>query len=211
MPKLSKPWEIFQMIRNTKYQTSGDDVDWAVHVDHDSHTVWLLFKETNSKRDWQNNFKFPAKVYKNQESCLKVASGWGSAWKSCNEIIMSAFIKALEEHTNYSPAISGWSYGGAIALLALEDFYYRKKRFAHLITFGAPKPLWGKKTQEYVRGCGFIVKQYTHINDIVPLLPPFIGYHRLNTELCGKGRRSITKLIHPEIYHCEYGKEEIYG
>lgn len=210
MPRLNRPWDIFNMICSTQFKTSGDDVDWCVTVDDESHTVWLIFKESNSKRDWKNNFRFPVKVYKKQESCMRVASGWGNAWKSCNDEIMDAFIKVTKEYEHYSPAICGWSYGGAIALLALEDYHFRTKRYAHLITFGAPKPLWGRKTQEYVRRCGFVEKQYANINDVVPLLPPLPGYRRLNTFNCGKGRRGLRELFHPEIYHCIYGKEEIY-
>ncbi len=210
MPRLDEPWNIFNMICSAQFKTSGDDVDWSISIDDETRKVWLIFKESNSKRDWKNNFRFPVKVYKKQKSCLRVASGWGDAWKSCNDEIMDAFIKVTQEHRGYVPVICGWSYGGAIALLAAEDFHFRTERFAYVMTFGAPKPLWGKKSQNYVHTCCYRAIQYAHINDVVPLLPPLPGYKRLSTYKCGKGRRKLKELLHPEIYHCIYGKEEIY-
>lgn len=210
MPKLTEPWNIFNMICSAKFNTSGDDVDWCVRVDDADRKVWLIFKESDSKKDWQNNFRFPVKVYKNQQSCLKVASGWGDAWKSCNDEVMEAFIKATKKYPEYFPVICGWSYGGAIALLALEDFHFRTNKLAVLVTFGAPKPLWGRKTQDYVSSCCLIGRQYSHIDDLVTLLPPFPGYCRIATITCGSRKRSLLKLFRPGIYHCIYGKEEIY-
>lgn len=212
MNAILKPWLIFQTIQKTAYVKSGDDVDWAVYVDHDDKHVWLIFQESKGSftgRDWQNNFRFPAKLYKKQQSRMRIHRGYGDAWKSCNDEVMNAFIKLTEMYPAYSAVICGWSYGGAMALLAAEDFHFRTGNMAVVVTFGAPKPLWGIKTEQYFERCVSCVLQWSHVNDLIPLLPPFIGYRRLTTNLCGKGF-SLLKLFRPDVYHCIYGKEEIY-
>lgn len=96
-----KPNELYEEIKKTQYTKSGDDVDWAVKVYDDEKTVRLLFEESTTDRDWHNNFDFPVKIYKKQESCMKVARGWGNAWKSCNDLVMDALIRAVQVHKNY--------------------------------------------------------------------------------------------------------------
>lgn len=212
MPSMTRPWEVFDMIKNTAYIKSGDDVDWAVMVDDTYHYVWLIFQESRGSftgPDWKNNFRFPAKLYKKQDSCMLVHRGYGDAWKSCNDEVMKAFIKLTESYPDCTPAICGWSYGGAMALLAAEDFFYRTHKRAGVITFGAPKPLFGKKTFKYVRSCVQFVYQWTHVNDCVPLLPPFLGYRRLEANYCSSGF-CIIKLFRPDIYHQIYGDKDIY-
>lgn len=74
-----------------------------------------------------------------------VAKGWADAYKSANDLIMEKLISVLKP--DYNVEICGWSYGGAVALLAAEDFYFRTKIKPDVITFGAPKPLFGNKTK----------------------------------------------------------------
>lgn len=204
-----RPWEVYEMIKTAKYTKSGDDVDWTVIVDENFKHVWLVFEESTTKRDWQNNFKFPVKLYKNQESCIRAASGWGDAWKSCNDLIMNEFIAEVNAHPDFSPAICGWSYGGAMALLAAEDFHYRTGKKPAVVTFGAPKPLWGRKTKKYVKSCCGFTAQYEHVNDVVQFMPPLIGYTRIDTDKCGSGF-CVAKLFDAEKYHCLYGDKNIY-
>ncbi len=207
-----RPNELYNIIKHTRhsdYIASGDDVQWRVWVDDKEEVVRLIFEESSGKVDWKNNLKFPVKLYKKQKSCLKVAKGWGDAYKSCNDEIMAKFIAEVFSHEDYKIEICGWSYGGAMSLLAAEDFHYRTTYKANVITFGAPKPLWGKKTQNYVRSCVNEVKQYTHVNDCVPLMPPLPGYKRLVTNKIG-GKTDFFKLFAPDVYHCIYGEESLY-
>ena len=203
------PAEYFNLIKSTEFITSGDDVDWAVVVSDQEKIIRLIFEESTSKRDWINNFNFPIKIYKKQESCLRVARGWGNAYKSCNDVIMEAMIKAVNEHPDYDCEILGWSYGGAMAVIASEDFYFRTKIRADIITFGAPKPLWGRKCHRYVTSCVNNVWQFAHINDCVPLCPPLPGYKMLKKCKIGSGF-SLIKLFKPNIYHLIYGDKELY-
>lgn len=202
-------WDLYDYILGNEYIKSGDDVDWNISIFESEKKIRLIFAPSNSKRDWINNFTFPIKIYKKQENKFYVASGWGNAWKSCNDEIMSTLEKAVFTHIDYSVEIDGYSYGGAMALLAAEDFNYRMKFKADVITFGAPKPLFGKKTQKYFESCCNSVKQFAHVNDCVTLCPPLIGYTRIRTDKLGDNF-CLIELFHPDKWHQIYGKKELY-
>lgn len=203
-----KPSKIYDLIKSSVYTKSGDDVDWTTLVDHEEKKVYLLFQQSVSKRDWQNNFNFPVKLYKNQQSCLKVARGWGDAYKSCNDDIMRILITRHNDNPDYEVYICGWSYGGAMAVIASEDFYFRTGIKPHLVTFGAPKPLFGKDTLSYVKSCLADAVQYAHRNDLVTVLPPFIGYRHVNKVELGKF--DLFKIFKVVDFHRGYRNEDWY-
>jgi hypothetical protein len=189
------------------WKTVGDDVQYAIFSDEEY--LYLAFQQSVSKRDWQVNFNFPAKLYKNQKSCILAARGWGNAYKSCNDEIMNDFITKLKADVRKKPVICGWSYGGAMSLLAAEDLHYRTGHKPTVITYGAPKPLFGLKTKNYVLSCVSEVYQYTHVNDLVTIMPPLAGYCRLKTDKIGE-KFNLIKFFNPEKYHCIYGEKNDY-
>ena len=196
--------ELYNKLLNiTDWKTVGDDVQYAIFSD--DKNIYLAWQQTTSERDWQINFDFPAKMYKKQESCICVARGWGNAYKSCNDEVMNDFITRLGDK---QPVICGWSYGGAMSVISAEDFYYRTKIKPVVITYGAPKPLFGAKCQKYVLSCCKEVYQWTHVNDLVTIMPPLIGYYRLATNKLGKF--NLIEFFKPNIYHCIYGDKNIY-
>lgn len=207
------PWDLFKMIKDTDHSAfdeEGDHVNFMVKVDHDEKIVRLIFEESDGKKDWINNLRFPIKPYKKQENTLWVAYGWGNAYKSCNDQIQDRFIKALSENPEYSPVICGWSYGGAMAVLAAEDFYFRSKIKPTVITFGAPKPIFGKKSKNHIKSCCKEIIQYANVNDCVCILPPFIGYKHINKVKVGARRFNLIEWFKPKIYHTIYDDEKIY-
>lgn len=206
---MRKPEEYFSVLINQVYQKAGMDVDYAIRVDEQEKTICLLFQGSSSETDWKNNFRFPKKPYKQAEKTLYYAGGWCDAWKSCNDQIMKELIKLYVICSDWKVLILGYSYGGAMALLAAEDFYFRTHIKPSVITFGAPKPLWGKKTAEYVRGCCNYVKQYANVNDVVTYCPPIPGYHRIRTDKVGKPFK-LKNLFNPWQYHQMYGEAELY-
>jgi hypothetical protein len=203
-----RPEELFNLIKKTKFEKVGDDVDFAVLAFPEEKTVRLIFEESASNRDWQNNFNFPIKPYKNQQNTLWFARGWARAYKSANDLIMEKLIEAQTNNPDYKVEICGWSYGGAISLLAAEDFYFRTKTKADVITFGAPKPLFGRKTKNYVLSCCENVQQFAHRCDVVTLCVPFPGYKMLNKIKVGKW--NLFNFFKPNIYHCCYGDKDLY-
>lgn len=204
------PFDLFNAMQEFEYFNSGDDVDWLLFISDIEKVIYLFFQPTRTKRDWENNFNFPVKVYKNQKSCIKASRGWGDAWKSCNDEIMEVTIKAVDQNPDYDFIISGWSLGGAMSVLAAEDFYYRTGKNPTLITFGSPKPCFGLKTAKYIKKCcNGKVLQYADRNDIVTYLPPFPGFSHVKRVTIGE-KFSIKKLLDPTIYHCIYGDADRY-
>lgn len=200
--------KLFLKIKEVSYKTAGDSVDYRIHINFNEKTIRLLFQESVGKRDWLNNFNFPVKIYKNQKSCLKAHRGFGNAYKSANDEIMTELQDYMQKYLDFEVVIAGWSHGGALAVLAAEDFYFRFKKQAMLITYGAPKTLWGKKSQEYLRTCVKDAVQFGNNNDIVTYLPPFPGYHHVNIHRCGE-KFSLKKIFRADVYHCNYGEIDL--
>lgn len=205
-----KAHELYELINSTKYTKSGLDVDWTNIINVTEKTIYLLFAPSNSKLDWINNFRFPFKLYKKQESKMLVAKGWGNAWKSCNDIVVGTTLKLCDANPDYKLIVSGYSFGGAIALLAAEDIAYRSNNSIKpdVITFGAPKPLFGKRSAKYVEQCCNSVIQFSHACDIITYLPPFIGYRHVDKYVIGTF--NFFNLFKPNIYHTSYGDETLY-
>lgn len=207
-----KPHEIFTEIKQTTHRVfkeAGDCVNYMIRTIIEEKTIYLMFEESDGKRDWQVNFNFPVKPYKKQESVLYAATGWSNAYKSCNDEIQADVKKACDMFPDFKVVITGWSYGGAMAVLAAEDFYFRNKRKPELITFGAPKVLFGEKSKQYVAACCEPILQYANYNDIVSYLPPFPFYTHLEKVSIGEAFNPI-KLLNPKKYHTNYDDLNIY-
>lgn len=206
-----KPNEIFNLIRTVEYKTSGIEVDWKVIVDEVDGVIRLLFEETTSKTDWKTNFNFPAKLYKNQEHFFFVHRGYGEAWKSCNDEVMNEFIDAKMRFPLYKTQICGWSYGGAMAVLAAEDYFYRTGlQVGELITFGAPRPIFGFFSWLHFKKSVHEAKQYCLSYDFVSWVPFF--YSRINTKIVDKKNCwKLWRVFGIEKYHCSYGDEKYYN
>lgn len=200
--------KLFSKIKQSNYKTAGDSVDYKIHIDFSENEIQLLFQESNGKRDWQNNFNFPVKVYKNQVSCLMAHRGFGNAYKSANDEIMKELQEHIQKYPAFAVVIAGWSHGGALAVLAAEDFHFRFNRSATLITYGAPKVIFGKESYKYFKYCVPNCVQFANKNDIVTYMPPFPGYCHVNSVQCGESF-SLKKIVKPLVYHCNYGEIDL--
>lgn len=201
-----EPWELFKLIQDVNYVTTGDDIDYLVFIR--SGRAVLLFQESTSKRDWANNFNFPRKLYKDQERWLRIHRGYGDAWRTANDTIMEEFIAAANIATD-TPLIAGWSFGGAMAQLAAEDFNYRTGKIADVVTFGSPKVAGDLRTAKVIKASGNF-EQYANVNDVVTICPPFPWFHHINKIKVGQPG-CLINLFNPEEYHYKYGDPTIYG
>lgn len=216
---MKEPWTLFNMLNSCYFKKAGKDVDYYVLQDHKDLAIYLFLAPTNSNADWKTNFDFPVKLYKNQEGSFLVTRGWRNAWRSANDVIMGELIAAYNDNPQYQVTICGWSYGGAMALLAAEDWHYRMGWAVNrVVTWGAPNPLWGKKSREHFKwACGNTMRavphtvQYAHSGDIVPLLPPLPGYCGVDkTILDKKSWWKFWRIFNPWKWHTIYGEENYY-
>lgn len=199
-------WELFKKIAYTDYKTIGAALDYTIEII--DGRAFLFFQSSNQGEDWLHNFDFVRTVYKNQRNHMIIHHGYAKTWKSANDQIIAEFIAATRV-TNKQPVIAGWSFGGAMALLAAEDYNYRTSNKALVFTFGAPKIAGDKKTAEYIKSCGTFT-QYAQRCDIVTKMPPLPWFHHINKVDLGR-RFNIIEIFKPQIYHTEYGQPELYG
>lgn len=207
-----KPEEVFNLIKDSQYKTVGDNVDYCIYVNYEEERVYLIFEESHGKRDWQNNYNFPAKVYKNQKNWFLYHRGWGNAWKSCNDIIINELIDVVTIHPGFEIEVCGWSYGGAITPLAVEDFSFRTNlKVDYVETFGAPKGIFGLISKRRFRKCAENWKMYTLPYDLVTIAPPFPGYCRPKTTYVDKKNAwKLWRLFNPRKWHTSYDNSAYY-
>lgn len=212
--------ELFCKIKEQKeFITTGNAVDWVIEKDDEEKKIRLLFQESNGLKDWITNFRFPGKLYKKQNSVLRVHKGYGNAWKSANDSIMNYLIKVCDENPDYKVIIAGWSYGGAMAQLAAEDFNFRTRsnlnnvnsgKKATLVTFGSPKLICGPRTKDYMITCCERIFQYSQCNDMVTYLPPFRGYRQILLPKRIGRKFNLIEWFKPLIYHTRYDDLRLY-
>lgn len=204
------PDQIFNLIRTTTYNRSGLEIDWKIIVDEVDGVIRLLFQETNGKQDWKTNLDFPVKPYKRQQKCFFIHRGFAKAWKSCNDEIMKAFIDAKMRFPLYKTQISGWSHGGGLAPLAAEDFKFRTGvKVDELITFGAPKIIFGIGSLVYFRKVAKTIHNYCFAYDFITWVPPFYCNVK-KTLLDKKNCWKMWRVFQIVKYHCGYGEKEYY-
>ena len=194
-----KPNELYNLICDTQYNKVGIDVDYKILVI--DRTIYLLFQETTNKIDWRTNFNFPLKLYKK----YYVHKGFATAYKSANDIIMNELKQVMIEHSDSNIVVAGWSYGGAMSQLAVEDIYYRFNIKPILVTFGAPRIFFtGIKHFRESVNCAFM---YANINDVVTKVVPYY-----KSIACTKiDKYKLFGIFNPRLYHCKYGHKELYN
>lgn len=189
--------DLFLLIKQKEnWETTGQDVQYSIDVDKNTRTAYLLFQETRSRFDWCVNLDFPARLYKK----YYIHRGYADVWESAKAVV-EKFVKICSEY-RCKPVISGWSYGGAMALLAAEEFHYLTEIKPTVITYGAPKILYGRKTRDMFRNVGDFT-QYARINDLVTYMIPFPFVHHVE-RITPKEKFSFKLLIHPEKVHPFY-------
>ncbi len=201
-----KPWDLYSHIWSAEYNESGFDIDWKVEVDSEEKKVRLLFKPSDSDKDWLVNILGFLPVFKRP---LFYTMGWKIAFDSVKLLIFEELLREINLHKGYGVEICGHSYGGAMSIDAGIELYRKAGIKADVITFGAPKPLFLLWSRFYARHCLNTVTQYRHKSDCITYLPPFIGYHNIKSDWLEKF--SLKNLFKPWIYHAIYNDREIYG
>lgn len=144
-----------------KYKKIGNDLDYAVIIDHDLKLVILQFQETTSKTDWKNNFSFLPCRLKLDGLHIWTTRGYARAYSN---IPIEEFKTSCVDYPDYDRVIKGWSFGSAMAKLAAVHFTYSGVVLDELTTFGDVKCFLNpfRKIKNTKR-----IREYVTINDFV--------------------------------------------
>jgi triacylglycerol lipase len=122
--------EYFTTVLEGPWKTAGEDVQYKII------NKVLYLAGSNSFTDWKHNFDFPIEPYKKMPIVWYAHRGFISAWKSARDKIL------FDTKNNSVHTIVGYSFGGALATLAHEDYIFNYGDGINTYTFGSPRVVW---------------------------------------------------------------------
>lgn len=183
------------------WKTGGEDTQYYIRKTNSTGEVLIMFAPSNSKLDWKNNFSFWKRPYKDMEVKFFCHGGFLKCWKLVRDEVEDE-VKKLNPK---SITVTGWSYGGAIATLCMEDMWYLfpELRGEHLqcITFGAPRVI-GFLNYKKIKERWTNTRLFTNGSDIVTCVPFICMMFRHVTQQIHIGKlRHFIDFFKPQIYH----------
>ena len=174
------------------------DIRGFVAVDPVEKAIIVSFRASSSTENWITKYEPPSIFHCTEtkltrfsfiftfvpcslvDGCL-VHTGFKVAWDEIRDEVFEAVASAKQQNPDFKIVVTGHSLGGALATLA--SGYLRKANYAlDMFTYGAPRVgnqafasfITSQKGREY---------RITHLDDIVPKLPPMIlGYRHTSPE-----------------------------
>ena len=159
-----------------------------VHVEHDGDyalqrdgdTLYLFLEWSHGGADWENNFDFPAKPYKDMGAKWYCHRGFLRVWKSIEPYVKDAVL----DQTVKKIVVVGFSHGAAIATLAHEYVWYNRPDLRDSLEgygFGCPRCYWGFKVKKSLKERWANFHPIRNENDIVSHVPPVVfGFRHVN-------------------------------
>lgn len=165
--------ERFNRVTCGDWITAGKNVQYKIEGDT------LYFQCSNGRSDWRYNFMASGNVYKNSDIRFIGHKGFNELWESVRKD-----IEKLEFHK-----IVGYSQGGALAVLAHENFYHRKGYEPDFtFTFGCPASIL--KPAKKLRNRFTHLVNYHNPRDIVYYSTLLLGYTHVGECVMLKGKAS---------------------
>lgn len=154
------------------------DVQCFLRIKSDEMTI--TFRGSDSRKDWKVNSKFWKSVipYNNYRSKIRVHSGFIGAYKS--KSIRDKIQKEIEKNKIKKVALTGHSYGAALAVLCAVDLEYNfPKNDYEVIVFGCPR-VGNKYFQRSYNLRVFKTLRVENVSDLVTKVPfAFMGYRHV--------------------------------
>lgn len=203
--------DMFTYCNEAKYETAGNDVNYAFVEDGDS--LYIYFQGSSSIWDWVRNFLFKKRPYKDMKVPYKVHRGFLAAWKEVEDIIIAKVTETKKQRqynsdgTTYSYkevykwnriTVVGYSHGGSLAGLCHECVWFWRPdlRASGLNGYGFESPRfyggWLVKKELKERWEHFHVIRTN--NDLVTHCPPaLLAFCHVGSLIKIKGDTSLVK------------------
>lgn len=162
---------IFEKTVSGPWETAGLDVQFKIIPVSAGKLV--AFQGSVSPLDWEMNFDFAVRPYRDQPVKWRAHRGFSLAWKSARDIIMPRLAGSM------AVLILGYSLGGAMAQLCHEDIRFLWPEMpVDTITFGSPRVFWAPPKALRERMAEVI--RVRNVGDAVPTVPPaWLGYRHV--------------------------------
>ena len=190
--------QLFTTCLQIPYERVGVSANYALK--RDKETLYIFFQGSDGATDWKNNLDFPAKPSERADKSVWFAHrGFLKVWEEIQPFLQ----KDIEDRHYKEIIISGYSHGGALAMLCHEYVYSHRPDLRDTLKsygFGAPRVFWGIKTREIKRR----FESYTvirNINDVVTRLPPaFLGFRHVGEllKIGAKGNYTAVDAHRPQ-------------
>lgn len=176
-----------------EYETVGDDVNYAFVEEKD--TLYIYFQASSSLTDWVLNFLFKKKLY----GMFKVHRGFLHAYSQVRNIVLDKVYSKKYK----SVVIVGYSHGGSLTQLALEDIVFHFPNInAYAYAFESPRCLKVPKSKRYLWAN---LKTIRNNNDLITHLPPkLFGFDDLGTMIKISGDTELVKNRMPKCIKSHY-------
>lgn len=195
------------LFRHQKNTTVIDDAASEVQalIVKENNTLYITFRGSNSKKDWQTNLTFWQKTipYGNTASKIRVHTGFIQAYKSPG---VRDKIHALMTSDVLYIQVAGHSHGAALSILCAVDLEYNfPRRDYRVFLFGCPRVGNRAFQKSYDRRVPQTVR-VENGNDIITKIPfASWGFHHVGTLL------HIGPPRLPLVYSCNDHQLEPYG
>lgn len=186
----------------TDWETVGSDTQYKI-IEEPDETI-IVFAESNSAIDWRTNFKFPKKPYKQMDTTFYVHGGFLKEWKLINDLFIDYIESKLNMGFIKKITIVGWSYGGAMATLCMEDLWYNFPALRDstiLMTFGSPRVIGAYHYNKVIERWNGTIR-YVNGSDIVTCVPfPFMGFRHIKEETHIGKKKNLFRFLFPKKNH----------
>ena len=128
-------------LRSCEEFVENKDTDCQVSITRDSSRVFVVFRGSDSFKDWKMNFKSSLVSYPSG-SDRKVHAGFLVQWLSVKAELLSKIEKILKRDRYMDEVIFCGHSAGVVCCLAAEEFTKvnkNPKRNVEVVTFGSPR------------------------------------------------------------------------
>ncbi|RAL03111.1 lipase family protein [Aspergillus ibericus CBS 121593] len=166
-----------------------------IAIDPTNDYIVLSFRGSSDLSNWIADLDFGLTSVSDICSGCEMHKGFLEAWENISTTITSKVEAAVAEYPDYTLAITGHSYGAALAAVAATVF--RNAGYTvELYNYGQPR-IGNLALAEYITnqdmGGNYRV---THTDDIVPKLPPkLLGYHHFSPEYWITSGNDVTVTV----------------
>ncbi len=187
------------MLENDYDFLENEESDTELFIKYDSkkEILHIVFRGSDSRVDWKQNFRFMTVAYGNKKSKIRIHKGFYKKYQSVRDLIHALLQYYLEKYMPAKIFVTGHSLGAALAQLCAVDIQYnfQKNSAFDLVCYAFGSPRLGNRyfVKSFLKRI-VNFRSFRNGCDIVTYIPFLFGY-RETGKLTQIGKRQIFQCI----------------